>query len=202
MTSLDEQLAAAAPRMSASSPELDRELALVLAEAERLARPDGARRRTRLAIGGLAAVGALSLGTAAAAATGVLPWFETAPAQGVVLTSNGSRCELTFGVKGIEHSDHPAVDGTTRATAVAMAERFLEGLDVAGIDVDDATRGLPPRATANSEAGAAETVEEYETYAVMSVVEKRVTTELEQQGLPPEAVGVSMASSCAGEGSE
>ncbi len=201
MTSLDEQLAAAAPHVSRRSPELDRELALVIAEAERLARPDGVRRRTRLAISGLAAIGALGIGTAAAGAAGILPWYDTAPARGVVTTSNGSTCELTFGVKGIEVLARP-VDGTIRASAVAAAERFLEGFEVSGIDVDDATRGLPPRATTNSETGPAETVEEYETFAVMGVVEKRVTAELEQKGLPPEAVSVSMATSCDSEGSE
>jgi len=81
---------------------------------------------------------------------------------------------------------------------VVAAEEFLEGFDVSSINVEDATRGLPLRATVGSEAGPAESIDEYETNAVMGVVQKRVHADLEQQGLPTTAVSVSMARSCDG----
>jgi hypothetical protein len=102
---------------------------------------------------------------------------------------------VAFGVKEIDDPDNP-VDASTRAAAVTAAEEFLEGFDVSSISVEDAIHGLPPRATVDSEAGPAESIDEYERYAVMAVVEKRVNADLEQQGLPQTAVSVSMASSC------
>ena len=50
---------------------------------------------------------------------------------------------------------------------------------------------LPPRATADSERGPAETVEEYETSAVHAELGKRLSAYLAQHGLPAEAVSVS-----------
>ena len=197
MIPLDEELAASTPPVPVLTSELDRELGLVIAEAERLAGPTRARSRRRLSIGGLIAAGILGLGTAAAGAAGILPWFDTAPSSAVVTTSNGAECKVTFGVKAIADPDKP-VNEVTRAAALAIAEDFLADLDVSSIDVRAAARGLPARATADTESGPAESVEAYETRAVMSVVQTRVDAELEQQGLPTSAVSVAMATSCEG----
>ncbi|WP_244928579.1 hypothetical protein [Nocardioides sp. W7] len=196
MTSFDDQLAVSAPPAPVQTPALERELASVVAEAERQARHQKPHRRASLIVGGLAAAGLLGIGSAAAA--GILPWFEDAPARDAVSTSTGSECELTFDVKGIEDPGNP-VDSTTRAQALAAAEEFLSNLDLSSIDIVAATEGLPPRALVDSEAGPAQSIEEYETYAVMSVVEQRVEADLRRQGLPTAAVSVMMASSCGGE---
>ena len=174
MTSFDEQLAAAAPPVPVVDAGLDKELAAVASEAESLVRARGGRRRKRWVVGGLVAVGAIGVGTAAAGAAGILPWFDEAPARTVVTTSTGTTCELSFGVKGIEDAAHP-VSGARRDAAVAAAEAFLVKLDLASIDVD-------------------------ETRAALAVVQARVDAELERRGLPATAVGVSMASSCHGDG--
>ena len=197
MIPLDEELAASTPPVPVLTSELDRELGLLIAEAERLAGPMRARRRRRLFLSGLMAAGVLGGGTAAAGAAGILPWFDTAPSHAVITTSGGAECRATFGVKAIDDPDEP-VNAVTRAKALATAEQFLDGLDVSSIDVQAATRGLPPRASAGSESGPAESVEDYETRAVMSVVQTRVAAELGQQGLPTSAVSVSMATSCEG----
>jgi hypothetical protein len=197
MAALERHFADCAPPVPRHTSELEGELAFVIAEAERQAGSARLRSRFRLAIGGFTVVGALSVGTAAAGAAGIIPWFETAPSHGVVTTSTGSECRVTFGVKAIDDPDHPVV-GSTGAAAVAAAEEFLEGFDVSRINVEDATRGLPPRATVGSEAGPAESIEEYETNAVMVAVQKRVDADLAQQGLPTTAVSVSMARSCDG----
>jgi hypothetical protein len=198
MNSFDDQLARANPPAPVHTSELDDELLFVIAEAERLATRTQSRHRRRVVTGGLAALALIGTGTAAAAAGGILPWFDDAPSRGVVTTSTGAECELVFGVKGHSDPAHP-VDSATRATAVAAAEAFLERLDLSSIDVDEAAAGLPPRATFDSEAGPAESVDEYETYAVMAEVEDRVNAALEKQGLPTGAVSVSMFSSCDGD---
>lgn len=172
MTSLDDELTAAAPPVPLITPELDRELVFLVAEAERLARPAVLRTRVRLALGSLVVVGAVGAGTVAAGAAGVLPWFDTAPSSSVVTTSTGSECSVTFGVKGIEDPQRP-VDAATRAEALTVAEDFLAGFDVSSI-------------------------EDPETSASMYVVQARVDAELERQGLPTAAVSVSMATSCDG----
>ena len=197
MNPLDEELTASAPPVPVVTSELDRELGLLVAEAERLAGPVRARRRRRLFLSGLVAVGVLGGGTAAAGAAGILPWFATAPAHAVVTTSNGAECELRFGAKAVDDPGEP-VSYAARAEALATAEKFLADLDVARIDVRAATRGLPPRVTSGSESGPAESVQDYETHAVWSFVQKRVDAELEQQGLPTSAVSVGMAASCEG----
>ena len=166
---LDEQLSASAPPVFAPTVDLDRELAFAIAEAERLARSPR-RHRRRLAIGGLAALGAFAVGTAAAGAAGQLPWFDTAPSRGVAATATGEKCDVVYGVKGIEVSSHP-VDAATRASAIAAAEEFLEGFDVSSVRIDDDS---------------------------VAKVQKLVDAELVKQGLPTTAVGVSMAITCDG----
>ncbi len=196
MTSLDEELAGSAPPAPIHGPALDRELGLVIAEAELSVTSQRPRRRTRLAISGLIAAGAIGLGTAVAGAAGILPWFDTAPAS-VVRTSNGAVCEVSFGVKEVDDPGE-SVDAVTRAAALAKAKEFLADLDVSSIDMRSVARGLRPRATTRSESGPAESVEDYETYALLSVVSTRLQGELEQRDLPTTAVGVSMAASCDG----
>ena len=195
MTSLEDQLTMSAPPVPVQSDELDRELRLVNSQAEDLATSTRSRPRRRLALGALTAFGVIGAGVGAAGAAGVLPWFETAPTHGVVTTSTGTHCEISFGVKPIQDPARP-VAAATRAAAVTAAESFLRSFDVSSIKVADATRERPPRAVVDSESGPAQSVVEYETDAVIREVQERVGNVLAQQGLPATAISVSAATSC------
>lgn len=198
MTSLEEQLTLSAPPVPAHNDELHRELLLINDRAEAMASSSRSRpRRRRLTLGALAAIGVVGAGVGAAGAAGILPWFDTAPVHGVMTTSTGEKCEITLGVKPIEDPSRP-VTPATRAAAVAAAESFLRDLDVSSINVAEATRGLPPRATVDSESGPAQSVAEYETDAVSHVVQERVDDALRQQGLPVSATSISVLTSCDG----
>lgn len=195
-SSFDAQLDASAPSATPRTPELERELAVLIREAEAIAAPVPSRFRRRILIGGLATIGVLG-GGATASATGLLPWFDNPAAQNTQTTSTGASCEVKYGAKGIEDQKHP-VDDTARAAAVAAAGTFLRDFDFSTIDVKEAVKKLPPRVTADSEAGLAQTVEENETFAVQVELEKRLGAYLAQHGLPAEAVSVSAAISCDG----
>lgn len=197
MTSIEDQLTLSAPSVPVYSVDLDRELLIVNARAEDLA-PARSRPRRRLAVGALAALGVIAAGTGTAGAAGLLPWFDTAPAHGIVTTSTGVECKLTFGVKALADPSHPLAPATN-AAAVATAESILKHLDVSSIDIADATRGMPARATVDSESGPAQSVVEYETDAVSRVVQERVDDALGEQGLPSAAISVSTARSCDGD---
>ncbi len=196
MNSLDEQLALSAPRVPARSTELDGELARVIAQAEGAAGRRSRRRSGAAAIGGLVLVGTLGAGGAAVAA-GLVGWFESAPSHGVVTTSTGARCTLTFGVKEVDDPAVPLSDAV-RAKVSAAAERYLADLDVSTVRPAQATRAASPRPTVDSEAGPAVTVEDYEMEAVHAEVGRRVDAELAKQHLPASAVSLSMATSCVG----
>ncbi|MGA8987566.1 hypothetical protein [Aeromicrobium sp.] len=197
MDPLDQHLADSALPVPIRSVQLRREIDLVIAEAERLARPNSQQLRRRLGVSWLAAIGALTVGAAAAGAGGILPWYQDAPLNGSIVTSTGSTCALTFGIKGVEVGNRPVADAT-RASAVAVAEQYLADLDVSSIDVAAATAKLPPRVTENSEEAMAETVDDYEARAVQAAVQRGVDAELDARSLPTSATSVSMASSCEG----
>lgn len=164
MTSFDDQLALSSTPVPARSPELDAELARVLARAEDIAGPRLQRRSRNAAMAGLLVVGALGAGGAAAAA-GLVPWWESAQSKGAVTTSTGARCTLVFDVKQIE--DPAALIGDAeRAQATKAAETYLRDLDVSTLDLAELSGSAPPRPTVGSEAGPAMTVDEFEVDAV------------------------------------
>lgn len=196
MSSFDEQLALSSPPVPPRSPELDAEFVHVIAQAESAAGPRPGRRRRVVAIGGLVLAGALGAGGAAAAA-GLVPWFESAPSHGALTTSTGARCTLAFGVKEVEDPAAPVSDAE-RAKARVAAEEYLRNLDVSMLDLAQATRAAAPRATADSEAGPAMSVDEHEVEAAYAEVGRRVEAELARQRLPATSVSLSMASSCEG----
>ncbi len=197
MTSLDEQLALSSPPVPARSPGLDAELARVVARAEDTAGPRQQRRSRSAVIAGLLVVGALGAGGAAAAA-GLVPWWESALSRGAVTTSTGARCTLVFDVKQIED---PAVliSDAERARATKAAEKYLQGFDVSLIDLAELSGSAPPRPTVGSETGPAVTVDEFEVAAVYADVGRRMDDELRRQRLSRSAVSLAMLSSCDGE---
>ncbi|CUR54386.1 hypothetical protein NOCA2150128 [metagenome] len=192
MTSFDEQLAQSSPAVPARSPELDAEFVRVIAQAEGVAGPRLKRRGRALTIGGLVVVGALGAG-GAAAATGLVPWFESAPSEGVVTTSTGARCTLTFGVKQIDDPAAP-VSAAVRVRVETAADAYLRRLDFSTLGI-----GQSPRPPVDAEAGPATTVDESEVAAVYAEVGRRVDAELVRQHLPTTAVSLSMATSCEGD---
>lgn len=128
---LDDRLRAAAPSVSVRTPEMRRELdALVVA-----ATPVQRRRRsmTRASLVAAAAVGALGVGTAAAAA-GLIPGWS-------VLTDSGQTCQVKIIATASPVGDgepDATIDATEQAEAVSAARVFLEGFDYASIDRDAA----------------------------------------------------------------
>jgi hypothetical protein len=196
MTSFDEQLALSSRPVPAQSPELEAEFVRVIAQAEGAVAPRRKLRSRGVAIGGLFLVGAVGAGGGAAAA-GLVPWFEAAPTHGVVTTSTGARCELTFGAK--QHDDPAApVSDAVRSKVTAAAETYLKDFDVSSLSVIDATQAAGPRPTVDSEAGPALSVDEYEVQAVYEEVDRRLHIALARQQLPSSSVSLSMASSCDG----
>lgn len=197
-SSFDSMLDASAPPATPRTPELERELGAMISEAEAVAAPVPSRLRRRMLIGGLATIGVLGVG-AAANAGGVLPWFDSPAAQNTQVTSTGVSCEVVYGPKGHEDPNR-SVNDATRAAAVAAAETFLREFDFSTIDVNEALKNLPPRATTDSESGPAVTVEDHETSAVQAELGTRLSEYLAQRGLPAEAVSVSAATWCDGGG--
>ena len=197
-SSFDSLLDASAPPTTPRTPELEHELAAMISEAEAVAAPARSRLRRRMLIGGLATIGVLGVG-AAANAGGLLPWFDSPAAQNTQVTSSGASCKVTYGAKGHEDPKHP-VDDTTRAAAVAAAGTFLRDFDFSTIDVDEAIRKLPPRVLADSEGGPAQSIEEYETFALQTELERQLNGYLGQRGLPVGTVSVSAMTSCDGGG--
>lgn len=171
MSSFDEQLALSSPPVPSRSTELDSALFEVVAQAERAVAPRRRLRRRSL-IGGLVVVGVIGAGGAAAAG-GLVPWFESAPSHGVVTTSSGKTCALTFGVKKLEDPAAP-VGAALRTKTVAAAEAYLKDLDYASL-----------RTVAANDMG-----------TVYDEVAHRLDAELTLQGLSTNAVALGMASSC------
>ena len=197
MSSFDEQLALSSPPVPARSPELDAEFVRVIAQAEGTAVPRRKLRSRGVVIGSVVVLGALGAGGTAVAG-GLVPWFESAPSQGVVTTSTGARCTLTFGVKELHVTADPVTDAE-RARAKAAAEMYLKNLDFSTLSVDQATRVASPRSTADSETSVATTVDEYEVNAVYEEVGRRVDADLVEQRLPVTAVSLAMAVACDGD---
>jgi hypothetical protein len=188
--------ALSSPPVPAQSPELEAEFVRVIAQAEGAAAPRWKRTSRGVTIGGLVLLGAVGVGGAAAAA-GLVPWFESAPSHGVVTTTTGARCALTFGVK--RHGEPGApVSGAVRSKVTAAAEDYLKDFDVSSLSVTEATQAAVPRPTVDSEAGPALSVDEYEVQAVYEEVERRLHVALARQQLPSSSVSLSMASTCDG----
>ncbi len=190
---LESLLNASAPPVVARTPELERELSLLVVESEAAHAPRRSR-RTRLLTGAGLALGAVVLGSGASAA-GVVsaprwaPWYDNPDAAHTQRVSTGETCEVRYAAKAIEAADVPATDAE-RAAALAAGQEFLRGLDVDSIDVDRAVARVPRTALAGDESRA-----EVETFAVQLAAQERLDRELERRGLPA-TVSVSAATSC------
>ena len=194
-SSLDDLLNASAPTATPHTTDLERELVALISAAE-AATPERSRVRRRIVIAGLATIGVVGVG-AAAGATGLLPWFDDPSAQTRQTTSTGKTCDIAYRARGISDPKHP-VDDATRTKTVSAADAFLKSFDISTINVAEAVKRLPPRATVDSERGPAETVEQHEGYAVQAELERRLGRYLADRGLPAHAVSVAAATSCMG----
>lgn len=124
---LDERLRQATPPVSVRTPAMRRELDALVVAATPVERRR--RRMTRASLVGATAVGALGVGTAAAAA-GLIPGWS-------VLTSSGQTCQVEV-IPAAPHAGdgEPGAefDATERAEAVAAARSFLRGFDYGSIN--------------------------------------------------------------------
>ncbi len=151
------------------SPALDDRVRHELALLVRSTRHH-ARRRTRHPLRWAAAglVVTAVVGGGAATAAGLLPWYATAPTAQVT-TSEGSTCELTVGIKEVEVIGRP-VSSSARLAAVAEAERCVADLDLTGLDP-----GSPD---------------------LMTTLQHGLDAHLRRQGLPTQATGIALATTC------
>ncbi len=197
MSSFDEQLALSSPPVPARSPELDAELARVIVRAEGLALRRRRLRGRNATIAGAVVLGALGAGGAATAG-GLLPWYDSAPSHGVVTTSTGTRCNVTFGIK--QHVDPAApITEDLRARVTTTAEKYLESFDFSTLDALDATTSLASRPAVDSGVSPAVSVADYEMDAVYQEVARRINAELAARHLPISSVSLAMASDCNGD---
>ncbi|HEU4811888.1 MAG TPA: hypothetical protein VFT00_07085 [Nocardioides sp.] len=208
---LDELLAAAAPPVARRTPDLQRTLAALVADAEAAVPSGGRRLARRVGIVSLAAVGVLGVGAAGAAA-GFLPvsWFDspTALHEERVLSS-GTACEVTYAARELEDPAH-RVRPAARAAAMTAAQAFLHDFDLASISVTDAVakyeaaqakvrasreyQALPP-----DERGPELSPDELELVAVQAELSQRLSAELERRGLSLHVVDVAAGSRCGDE---
>jgi hypothetical protein len=124
---LDERLRDATPPVSVRTPEMRRELDALVVAATPLRRRR--RRMTRASLVAAMAVGALGVGTAAAA-TGLIPGWS-------VLTGSGQTCQVEVIATAPPAGDgepDAELDATEQRDAVAAARIFLEGFDYHSID--------------------------------------------------------------------
>jgi hypothetical protein len=124
---LDERLRDATPPVSVRTPEMRRELDALVVAATPLRRRR--RRMTRASLVAATAVGALGVGTAAAA-TGLIPGWS-------VLTGSGQTCQVEVIATAPPAGDgepDAELDATEQRDAVAAARIFLEGFDYHSID--------------------------------------------------------------------
>lgn len=128
---LDDRLREATPPVTVRTPELRRELNDLVVAATPVQRRR--RRMTRASLVAATAVGALSVGTAAAAA-GLIPGWS-------VLTGSGQTCQVEI-IAAAPHAGDgepdARFDATERTEAVAAARIFLQGFDYDSIDRDAA----------------------------------------------------------------
>lgn len=128
---LDQRLWEATPPVSARTPEIRRELDALVVAATPVQRRR--RRMTRASLVAATAVGAMGVGTAAAAA-GLIPGWS-------VLTGSGQTCQVHVIAAAAQAGDggpNATFDATERAEAVGAARIFLEGFDYDSIDRDAA----------------------------------------------------------------
>lgn len=128
---LDERLRVAMPPVSVRTPEMRRELDALVGAATPAQRRG--RRMTRASLVAATAVGALGVGTAAAAA-GLIPGWS-------MLTGSGQTCQVEVIAADPRVGDgepDAQFDATERKEAVAAARIFLQGFDYDSIDRDAA----------------------------------------------------------------
>lgn len=187
---LDDRLREAAPPVAVRTPEMRRELDALVVAATPVQRRRGTM--TRASLVAATAVGALGVGTAAAAA-GLIPGWS-------VLTGSGQTCQVEI-IAAAPHSGYgqpdPKFDATERAEAVSTASVFLEGFDYDSIDRDAAiSRWQAAEATAiaaqpdPAERQPALTGDDLEVKALTYEVTTRLGNHLAARGLDLRAVNL------------
>jgi hypothetical protein len=187
---LDERLRDATPPVSVRTPEMRRELDALVVAATPLRRRR--RRMTRASLVAATAVGALGVGTAAAA-TGLIPGWS-------VLTGSGQTCQVEVIATAPPAGDgepDAELDATEQRDAVAAARIFLEGFDYHSIDrnaaiarwqaAEDTVIAAQPNP---SERQPALTGDDLEVTALTYVVATRLEDHLAARGLDIRAINL------------
>jgi hypothetical protein len=188
---LDERLRAAAPPVSVRTTEMRRELQALVVAATPPQRPR--RRVGRASLVAAATVGALGLGTAAAAAVGLIPGWS-------LLTGSGQTCQVEVSAGAPPAGDgEPDVefDATEQARAVTAARTFLQGFDYDSIDrhaavsrwhaAEDAVRSAEPDPAERPPELAGD---DLEVTALTYAVTQRLGEHLAARGLDIRAVSI------------
>lgn len=187
---LDQRLREATPPVTVRTAEMSRELhALVVGATPAQRRP---RRLTRASLVAVTAVGALGVGTAAAAA-GLIPGWS-------VLTGSGQTCQVEVIAGTPLAGDGEAgteFDATERTEAVTAARRFLQGFDYDSINreaaitrwqaAEDATNAAQPDPAERQPALAGD---DLEVTALTYEVTTRLKNHLASRGLDIRAVNL------------
>ncbi|KRF35331.1 hypothetical protein [Nocardioides sp. Soil805] len=193
---LDDLLDAAAAPVTPRTSRLRDELRHLVLESE------AAQRRPaplRLALAGGVAASVLGLGTVAAAA-GLLPGWT------LLTTSSGQSCQVAVQADprapGDGEPSGTAFGRTKQDETLAAARAFLEDLDYAAIDRQDAIAewrvaedGVLADQDDPAERAARLVGDDLEVTAVTRVVVERMRTALEDQGLDIRAIAVTTTSS-------
>lgn len=186
--SIDDQLAGSAPITTSRTPELQRAIEALIAEAEAVARRP--RRRFRLVLVAAAAAGAVGVSTAAVAASGLfpVPW----------VTGSGSSCEMSFDASAAGPDGEPLSRKYTaaeRERAESVASSFLASFDYRSINEEDAIRAYQKRENAAIAAQADPTERQprltgndLAITAVGAEVQARVSDRLRSEGIPSELI--------------
>jgi len=128
---LDEVLDRSTPPTAPRTATLQQELTRMVANAETAVRPR--RRLLRLGLASVVAGGAISVGTAGAMASGIVPTPGWIP----WVTDSGSSCEMDFTAAAADSEDEPLSRTYTQSEkqrAVNEARRFLGSFDYSSIN--------------------------------------------------------------------
>ena len=194
---LDQLLDASAPRVTARTPELQRDLDHLVAGCEDV--QFRRRRSARVVLVGGVAAAILSL-SAVASAAGILPGWPS------FSTSSGQVCQVQVTATPLASGDgepsSSAFSTAERTATLAAAQEFLGGFDFAAVDRGQAIAwwkaqesGTRPSQSNPSDQAPRLTGDDLEVTAVSLWVVQRLHSHLAAQGLDIRAINVNTSSS-------
>lgn len=195
---LDQLLDASAPRVTARTPELQRDLDHLVSACEDV--QFRRRRSARVVLVGGVATAILSLSAVAAAAAGILPGWPS------FSTSSGQVCQIRVAATPLASGDgepsSSAFSTAERTDTLAAAQEFLRGFDFDAVDRGQVIawwKAEESRARSSqsnlSDQAARLSGDDLEVTAVSLWVVQRLRSHLAAQGLDIRAINVTISSS-------